>query len=475
MGVNIWEVINRLTILINREYVDSPKKKDCFVWAIFFQIGIILSSVSVMIKPLINSVFELINNLKRFVEGEQLSPTYILNDSIVGVLDFRIWFIVFFTCIVVCLLLKCNIRRIYVFFLCEIIQILLFVFFFIEARYIFCLVLFIALFVTLFFPIGSGVYFNLFKYMNYIIDIFEYEENSQKKWKRMLFGIGFCWLCLAIILKILFPFFTLNILILLLASITLLLWINSSTGKIRDYLKKILVYAFFIPFVLLSNNFFEVSIQNIVLVIISIYFAIERVINIIKLIVQKIENESLRFLLDEKKGEDLIKERIVIDRQMQEYISEKMLIRQIVISFKLGLEDISTLIQMYRERACVRESMLVGAIEYYIEKQEELSLEQRREELDIICERNAGDICFIPILEEYAYVLYCLRDGYDRIILLLDTFTLEISDNSKYILYYSYKKMNRNSEAYVVKREINNFEQIEIKMKYDEETNEEDV
>lgn len=267
-------------------------------------------------------------------------------------------------------------------------------------------------------------------------------------------------------LKWLFPIFSIKLLSLVFVSIFLLLWINASKRVVINNFKKIFVYAVFIPFVLLSNNVFELSVQNIVLVTISVFFSIDRVINLVKELKQKIENESLKYLLEKMDdGDWLIKQKVSISKDMKEYISEKLLIRQIVIYYKLGLAEVNVLLEIYQENNFKKESMIIGGIRYFIETDKSETLEEEAKYLEEICKNNTQDICFIPVLEEYAKVLYLLGKRYKTIISLLEDYWLFIEEDSKYILYDAYLKMDMPKQANVMKREINNFEQVEIRMK----------
>ena len=189
-------------------------------------------------------------------------------------------------------------------------------------------------------------------------------------------------------------------------------------------------------------------------------------VELIIILKEKIRSESLRFLLDEVSLDDyLMKERIAIDANMQGYISDKMLIRQIVIHYKLGMEDTKALICMYKEKGCKKESMLIGAIDYYLNEKQQLALEEKKIQLASICEKRDEGIVFIPILEEYAQVLYCLKSNYPEIIEILKDVWLLISNESKYILYYAYLQLEDIEPAKAIKREIEDFEQVENRMR----------
>lgn len=63
------------------------------------------------------------------------------------------------------------------------------------------------------------------------------------------------------------------------------------------------------------------------------------------------------------------------------------------------------------------------------------------------------------------YSIAALVKRYKTIISLLEDYWLFIEEDSKYILYDAYLKMDMPKQANVMKREINNFEQVEIRMK----------
>lgn len=466
--INIWSIINNIKLLIEKLSDNSTKKKDYFSCLVYIEFGLIVSSVYIMVKPIITSINIMIANLIEFIQkqlyvNELLYIPYIVFD---GAMELKFFAMSLVPVFIVYILIQCNIKRIRILFICEMIQILLFVIFFEEAIYLIILMIIIGMLISLFFPMGSGFYFDLLKYANYLPDIYEYNVCNNKEWKRIVFVLASSCIGFVLLFRKLFPIFSPKLLVLLFISIVLLLWINNSKGKTRGSLKKILVYAFFIPFVLLSNNVFELTLQNIVLVIISIFFAIDRVINLIIMLMEKIRSESLRFLIDEIPTDDyLIKERIIIEKNMQEHISDKMLIRQIVIHYMLRSEDTKTLICIYKEKGCKKESMLIGAIDYFLNETQELTLEEKKIKLASICEKKDEGILYIPILEEYAQVLYYLKSNYLEIIEILKDVWLLISNDSKYILYYAYLQTEDIEPARAIKKEIDNFIQVENRMR----------
>jgi hypothetical protein len=461
----MWTLINKLNLLIEKSSGDSLKKKDFFALAFFVEMGLALSLVLELISPMINSSSHMISTMFDIMKNQ---TAYMVTIPVDFMSDFKFFFVSLLPMLVMVGLMKLNIKRGFMILVCEGIQVILFVLFYRDARLVISIVFVICLLVSVFFPIGTGAYYNLIRYANYLTDIYEHKVWKKKNWKVIIMKFAISCIGFVLAFKLLFPFFSMNLLFLLFAAIVLLLWINASKDESTNNLKKILVYAVFIPFVLLSNNLFELTVQNIVLVIISIFFSLERVINLIKELMKKIENESLRYLVAEiNEGDKLLNKRIELNKELKDHISEKLLIRQIVIYFKLGLEETKELIQIYYEKDFKKESMLIGAFDYFLESDQDVTLEKRKQRLEIICNKNEEDTCYIPILEEYAKVLYWLKLDYEKIVILLDEFWLYIEDDSKYVLYYSLLKLNNVEAANNVKREIECFEDEKLKMQYD--------
>lgn len=457
-------IINYFKLLIERHSKDSMKQKDIFSWAIYIEIGLFIGMIFVLLKHLQTEFSEMLDVISYIFYNKESDLIVQLNFYDIKML-LKISFVGVIPAFIALWLFKFKMRRINIIIICEIFQIILFFILFKDIRYILLLMVAIGILTNIFFPFGTGFYFNIIKYMTYITDIYEFDLPIKKNWRRYIISLIVCCVFFVIFIKALFPVLSIKLLILLYVSIVLLLWVNSSKDKTKNYLKKILVYAFFVPFVLLSNNLFELSVQNIILVIISIFFAIDRIISLFNLLIEKIKCESIRYVLEEQIDTDyFIKQRIVFDNELKSCISEELLIRQIVIYFKLNLSEVKTLINIYKEKGYKKHGMLIGSIDYFVNSNDTLSLEDRKEQLSKFFIVNKRDIVFLPFLEEYAMVLYMLKTDYPLIVKLLEERWLLLSDQSKYILYYSYLQTNNHEIANNVKKEIDKFEEVESEM-----------
>lgn len=250
------------------------------------------------------------------------------------------------------------------------------------------------------------------------------------------------------------------------AAIVLLIYMNSSKSKIQMLIRKMTVYSLIAFFVLANNNSFQKSFISLIIAVVSIFFAIDRIIALFKECKNMVMQESLAYLIDEiNEDEILLKEKFDIIQIEQLKLSEDILLRQIIIHKKLGLPSVSTLIQTYRELGYGQETKLVNSIEYFTIIDENTSLEKREELLSKIWNIKVSGCEFVPLSVEYAFVLFYLKKDYEKIIEILEKHWIYLEDDCKYILYYAYKKINELVGAETVRKEIVDFQQIEERMK----------
>lgn len=286
-------------------------------------------------------------------------------------------------------------------------------------------------------------YFNSIKYAYYFIELYQRDrENKIKKSKIfILVKLGIGAIVFVISLKLLFPVCSFYLLLMLYAAIVLLIYMNSSKSKIQMLIRKMTVYGLIAFFVLANNNSFQKSFISLILAVVSIFFAIDRIIALFKECKNMVMQESLAYLIDEiNEDEILLKEKFDIIQIEQLKLSEDILLRQIIIHKKLGLPSVSTLIQTYRELGYGQETKLVNSIEYFTIIDENTSLEKREELLSKIWNIKVSGCEFVPLSVEYAFVLFYLKKDYEKIIEILEKHWIYLEDDCKYILYYAYKK-----------------------------------
>lgn len=314
-----------------------------------------------------------------------------------------------------------------------------------------------------FHPIGSGYYYRIIRNLDYLNDMYSIKKFSKKDAIKKVVIFLFLGVIFIFVLKIGFPQLTVRILVVSYFATVLLFWFGASHNAINNILKKIFVYTFFVPFILINNNLYEVTMQNAVLVLISVFFSMDRVIGLIKELNKKIENESLRYLLDKEndKGELLSHKIVLLDNEIK-FLSDENLLRQIVIRYKLESPNTQELIIEYRKRGIKKQKMLIDSIEYFMYNKN-LSLIEREEKLNMICQKRKGDIYYLPIREEYAKTLFFLKRGYNKIVELLLEDWLFINNESRFILYVALKREGKETQE--IKNEIENFDEFEKKYK----------
>lgn len=457
--------INNMIMLLIKEYSgESLKKKDFYSCFFFCELGLIIGVFLSLIKNTFPISFsEELNNILLFTMGNRdvdITP-FLIGFSPA---EFKLILSSFGIVGIALILLKFKIKRKISFVIIVAIQGILFFLMYEETKFIIFIMFAIFIALRTFVPFGKGKYFELIRYGSYFNDIYVYHGHKNKIWtsiKLILGCIGF-----VIAFKYLFPVFSGMLLTILFFSIVLLIWINSSENVVTNIIRKILVYAIIIPFVLLNNNTFNLSILNIALVLVAVFFSIERVINLFKELKNKIETESNRFLLNEVTDCDkLIKEKINITTEMSESISEKLLIRQIIIYWKLELSEIKELLKIYNDKQYQKESMLINGIDYFVHIDKYESLTEKAKYLEKINKRSDNEILFYDVVKEYATVLFRLGKDYGKIESLLNNDVwLFMTDDLKYILYYASLKVNKKEQAELLKREIKNFNEVDLCM-----------
>lgn len=465
--INIFVIFfSAIKLIIIKYSGESLKKRDFFSCVFFIELGLAFSVILSFWYPLLNECYEMTNRLfhidKYLIEQE----LYMLQFTPNIFFEIKFFVIYFISLIPFLILFKYNIRRGIVLIAYVTIQWVSFFIFFKETRWVLLMLVVIFVVSNIFVPFGEGAYFKPIVYFSYIMDVYGCKKKKGIRWKKIIL-LGLCCLGFVLAFKWLFPVFSIYLLVLLFFSIVLLIWTNSSKNAVENIIKKIFVYAVFIPFVLLNNNSFKLNIQNIVIVIISIFFSIDRVINLIKDLKKIIEMESNRFLIDEVEDNDkLIKEKIYISNEMSKCLSEKVLIRQILIYWKLGLSETKKLIKIYNEKDYKKESMVIKGIDYFynLDHNVSMTMNEREKCLEKIFKNTNECIYFLPIAIEYAYVLFNLDKNYKEIKRLLQKFWLFLGDEDRYILYYACIRLGETEQANTIKIEIENFDKIESQM-----------
>lgn len=471
---NSYILLNWIKRIIDKECNNSIKRKDQIALLGYIWISILFLAILANILPIFIEVLEILNiPFEAGLDINQIigtlfekAPKHIFNVKNDFIFLSKIFISITLDIIVILILRRTNIRRNMIVLIAVIIQAASLCLFFPQIIKSLILMIIIVLTMTIFYPVGSGFYYKVFAYITYIGGIIEpVEKNFEKNMKNaIIYGFLFVFL-----MKYNFSILSIGNIIILYVAILLLLGVNSNDGIIRNNIKKIMLYSLFVPIVLLNTNNFEHSMVGIVTVVISVFFAIDRIINILNLLKNTIESNSIQFILDnELSDEDLIKQSLVIDDVKKVTLSEETLIKQIVIYYKLNnINQAKQLVEIYKDSGHQKQNVLIYSIDYFLKDNRKLSLDERKVILEEIGINKVNEICFLPIIEEYITVLYWLKSSYKDIIEIAEEHWLYLTEDSKYILYYSCLKNQNYEMAKNIKKEILNFNEIEMRMQYD--------
>lgn len=317
-------------------------------------------------------------------------------------------------------------------------------------------------------PIGSGSYFKVIQYAVYIPFIYQRRERKEASSVKIMFTILF-FLTLgatfAFLMNSVWPYLSKKVSFLLYLAILILVWMNQCSDRTNKIIRKLICYSLIVVIVLLDNNTFKMGGLSPILALVSIFFAIERVISLAKEIAERVEDQSLLFLIDEiDDNELLLEKRLEVPLEVIEKLPEDKLIRQIVINYKLELySETLKMIDVYKTHNFTKEFYVIRGIEFDILFDfDEMSIEDAEKKLkDIFSHENRG-LNYGPLNYNYAIVLFLIDKDYPKIIDLLVETWLLLDDVMKYILYYAFMNQDRYKDAEKVKWEINNFEEVEF-------------
>lgn len=450
----------------------SKKKKDIFSCILLGEWGIVLGLAFSVTSPLFEIIVAYFNQLEKVVDDFNHGIYYSTIQVALPDMNMTSWYKILFFSVVTIIpfiaLLLVRIKRRLVILLYVIIQIVVAVFLFEKVGIVFA-VLVVCLFVlNIFIPFGSEAYFNAVKYIGYFPEVYQfYEKDKIKRSKILLMALKVLigMFPFVILFKILIPVCSIYLLQVLYGAIVLLIFMNYSKSKIIMLIKKVIAYSIVALVVLINNNSFKNSLLEIVLTVVSIFFALDRVISLFKEYKKLIRQDSISYLINEiNEDELLLKEKLDISQVDKLNLSEIVLLRQIIIYAKLGLPSTVELIQLYKDRGCNKEDKLVNLIEGLTMIDEEDSLENQEKILEKVWNNESQGIEYLPLSEQYAYVLFCLKRNYEKIIEILEKHWLYLQDETKYILYYAYIKVGNLSAAKTIKNEMMNFELAEKAM-----------
>lgn len=463
------EILKRILWMVSQGDRNSTKKKDLISCLFLIEIVVVIGICVAILTPYFDSIVDMIVRLEKIFSNFQQGICYNEFSDFefnYNPCDLLKLFLLFLISSVLMIIPLCFKRKrsamIFTYIISQVIvasicfpKVGLLVLFFAVCLFL----------VSIFIPIGSGEYFDILKYLCYFPE--SYKEEKHKKgslffWIKIITGA----ILFIVLAKLLIPDFSLFLLSIVCFCLIILVFISSIKKKEKALIWKIVLYTIFAIIVLINNNSYSGGIVGIALAMISIFFAIDRIVSSIKDYENVVKSESLGYLIDEiNDDESLIKEKLDVLKIEKPELSEKTLLRQIVIHTKLNLlEEACRLIQIYRELEYKNQIKLVNSIECLIKMNPEDSIEEQEKTLKKVWESKNSGIEYIPLSIQYAYVLFLGKKDYNRIIEILEKHWLYIDDEYKYILYYAFIRTGDTSRAEEVKKEIDDFPQIEEKM-----------
>lgn len=366
---------------INYVAKDSEKKRDAIACLIIVMVGMFVGIVMHLVNPILDYLllpFE--HSINYFINAINSGNTsvniyteyYEVIRQINMNLDKSIVEIIIFSLIVTVLfffmLFFLRLRRGWLILLIYVLELAITAVIFKEVRILIILTAILLLMMQGLIPLGRGAYYKIIQYAFYIPDIYKRKEHKKiSVIKILLKGVFLLILgaVFAILLNSVLPYLSVKVSFLLFTAMVILVWMNQCSDLTTQIIRKIISYSIIIVVVLLDNNSFQIGDLSSVLALVSIFFAIERVIALVKELEKRIKCESFLFLCEEIKDcEELLEQRLEIPMEIVGKLSEDMLTRQILINFKLGFESKAMeMIEAYKSQRFKKESHIIHGIE----------------------------------------------------------------------------------------------------------------
>jgi len=331
------------------------------------------------------------------------------------------------------------------------------------AQMIFAIVFGVLLF---FKPLDDGNYYSLLKQSQYFYELY-FEEKSKYKFqltiKKILIVLGFFvgGVVFSLILSNQILNMTFYLAVVIYIVLLILLWMTSAKNKTSSILRKFISYFLVLLFVLFQNNLIE-NMIGLVLSVIAVLFAFQRLFAVFSEAEKLITTKSLFHLLDEKNEQEaLLQEKLDISSDIDNLVlKEDIFLRQIVIYMKLGKKETKKLISRYRELGYA-ENKLIKWFEFLMSDISERNLEEVKNSLfEIRQDTTFGTILALEF--EYATFLFLLQENTKEIVEILSEHTFYLTEKLQYILLYSLKCENMEKQAGILRKVIPNYDDEKV-------------
>ncbi|AHA70903.1 MULTISPECIES: hypothetical protein [Bacillus cereus group] len=333
-----------------------------------------------------------------------------------------------------------------------------------EENMIFALIigLVILFWMTRYISVGSLKYVNFFMYLSGAIRIYHLNKAEEKA--RVIKSRFSYWLVILISFfvvtyctKMIFWGISLKMNALISLSLFLLIWMNSSSNKVIELVRKLVVYVLFIPIVILANDVFNSSdVVKMLSIFITVFFSLERIIGIGKEIKKQVEEYDINYIFNfyEMKDYRAI-QNVDILNELDLEIEEEELVKQVLCYMAIDKNIAKKLIEFYLKNFYKYEALVLYCqyqlkIEKYNER--EIGKTQLRDLLSVmqrVQKANSKEQNIIKMedaAKELADLYFQLGENELEIINLLSGYVM-LSDYYKFILVNSYVKVDNIVKA----------------------------
>lgn len=435
------DIIGAIKFRVEKVSSDNRQKNILsllyIVWFLILTIVFINISANIVINKIGRSIFLLINSFVESIKNN-LTPTfetsYFIFFDITDVIAFiKLNIPIFVTVIYVKYFEKMKFRTELIYM---IINTIITMCLFLDKKIIFSLILVIFL-LMLMVPISSGKYFSVLKKIRYLIYL--YKEQNVKVNKKIIKKAVIKWFLIIIVCGLLsyliapLVSFCLGFFLCITFAIRIYMGINSE-DKVLDITRKIILYIIVILIYIFVNKELTAEIDKLLGLIITIYFAWDRLFSISKDIEDFINDKSALFYYEEENiSEKKLSKRYVNFNFINTSMDETELVIQILIRLNIILyksiisendkqvrKEITRLCELYKSLNYKSYCLLIGYIGILINKEQVnkkeyyLELERLFKESNITISQK-----IIPLEAIFEYMSkLCDEEKYEEVISL---------------------------------------------------------
>lgn len=385
------DIIGAIKFRVEKVSSDNRQKNILsllyIVWFLILTIVFINISANIVINTIGRAIFLLIN---LFVESikNNLTPTfetsYFIFFDITDVIAFiKLIIPMFVTVIYVKYFEKMKFRTELIYM---IINTIITMFLFLDIKVIISLILVIFL-LMLIVPISSGKYFSVLKKIRYLIYLYK-EQNVKVNKKIIQKALIKCFLIIVVcslLSYLITPFVSLYLGFFLCITFAMRIYMGTnSEDKVIDITRKIILYIIVILIYIFLNKQLTAEIDKLLGLIITIYFAWDRLFSISKDIEDLINDKSALFYYEEENiSEKKLSKRYVNFNFINTSMDEIELVIQILIRFNIIFyksiilendkqvrKEITRLCELYKSLNYKSYCLLIGYIGILINKEQ---------------------------------------------------------------------------------------------------------